>query len=91
MTDDHTNLTRVGDGHHVEGGDCLTCGVKWPCPAADEPTRYESHAWDGKDECVACGVTWEDCDDDCPGPGSTDEGRAAARALYEATRREAKA
>jgi len=33
----------------------------------EERTRYESHAWDGDDECVTCGVTWEDCEDDCPG------------------------
>jgi hypothetical protein len=31
-------------------------------------TRYESHAWSGgdSDECVACGVRWEDCEEDCP-------------------------
>lgn len=30
-------------------------------------TRYQSHAWDGEDECVACGVTWQDCEGDCAG------------------------
>jgi hypothetical protein len=38
-------------------------GPQW---GDDEPTRYESHAWDGNDECAACGVTWEDCEDECP-------------------------
>jgi len=42
------------------------------------PTRYESHIWsprtdEDEDECAACGVTWSDCDDGCPGvPGMTD-------------------
>lgn len=40
-------------------------GPQW---GDDEPTCYESHAWDGADECVACGVVWEDCESDCPGP-----------------------
>jgi hypothetical protein len=35
-------------------------------------TVYESHIWspqtDGDDdECMACGVTWTDCDDECSG------------------------
>jgi hypothetical protein len=36
--------------------------------AAELRTRYESHAWGGGEdgeECVACNVRWEDCDDDC--------------------------
>jgi hypothetical protein len=37
----------------------------------EQRTRYESHQWnpteDGDDECIVCGVTWQDCDDDCPG------------------------
>lgn len=53
----------------------------WPCdaaklalallPPAERPTsdrtRYESHAWGGddEDECVACGVTWQDCEGAC--------------------------
>jgi hypothetical protein len=34
----------------------------------EQRTRYESHAWGGGEdgeECVACNVRWEDCDDDC--------------------------
>jgi len=46
----------------------------------DERTRYESHVWsrltdDDGEECMVCGVTWEDCDDDCPGPECTCDGR----------------
>ena len=36
-------------------------------------TRYESHEWSPgatDDECVACGVTWQDCEGDCPGVAS---------------------
>lgn len=34
----------------------------------DERTRYETHQWnpgEDDDECVACGVTWQDCEDEC--------------------------
>jgi hypothetical protein len=37
---------------------------------AEQRTRYESHQWnpgEDDDECIVCGVTWQDCDDDCPG------------------------
>jgi hypothetical protein len=35
-------------------------------------TRYESHIWsprtdDEDDDCLACGVTWGACEDECPG------------------------
>lgn len=35
-----------------------------------ERTRYESHTWnptEPDDECIVCGVTWGECEDDCPG------------------------
>lgn len=34
----------------------------------DERTHYESHQWnptEDDDECVACGVTWQDCEGEC--------------------------
>lgn len=35
---------------------------------AEQRTRYESHQWNPTEddqECVVCGVTWIDCDDEC--------------------------
>lgn len=34
-----------------------------------ERTRYETHQWDpteDDEECIACGVTWGECDEPCP-------------------------
>lgn len=36
----------------------------------EERTHYESHLWnpaEDADECAACGVAWQDCEDECSG------------------------
>lgn len=58
-----------------------------PSPQPGDRTRYESHTWDDE-ECIACGVTWTDCDDVCPtppidAPEQQDDGADPWRALAE--------
>lgn len=36
----------------------------------EDRNRYESHQWNPDNDdpwCVVCYITWQDCDDDCPG------------------------
>lgn len=47
---------------------CPRCRCPYVPPAIG--AVRDSHIWSrGEDdeECLACGVTWEDCDEDCPG------------------------